>query len=300
MQILGIPLRISTSIGPLSPDGFHLEIRRARFKPFTLQDLINNNTISEGAAAVLLLALASRFNITITGGPGTGKTTLLNALDMTTPDWWRKVYIEDASESRTIENHHQVRLSVDPVDERFRSSTKEDEIIKSLHRSPDYLILGEIQTKEHSEALFQAIAAGLKVMQTCHSDSASGLIARWKVAHDIAESSICQMDLIVTLIRPRPGESRRIVSEIAEVCRELDNGIVKFSGLNRIYSLHDGITSEWSEGGSFMSVAKNLGLVSHEPALESLISAMSNSPEFDISTAPSLLWTASHPFAYSG
>lgn len=299
LQLLGIPLRISTSIRPLSVDGFHLEIRRARFKPFTLQDLIDNGTISSEAAAILLLALASRFNITITGGPGTGKTTLLNALDMTTPDWWRKVYIEDASESRRIEDHHQVKLSVDPIDERLRSSSKENEIVKSLHRSPDYLILGEIQTREHSEALFQAVAAGLKVMQTCHSDSAAGLISRWSVAHGIAESSVCQMDLIVTLVRPRPGESKRVVSEVVEVCRDYDNGLVTFSGLNSIYSSQTGITNEWARNGPFMIIAKSLGLESHKPALEKLMMLISDSSEFNIASVPSLLWSASHPFAYS-
>lgn len=300
IKLLGVPLRISASIGPLSPDGFHLEIRRARTSPFTLQDLIANSTITHEVAAILLLALASRFNITITGGPGTGKTTLLNALDMTTPDWWRKIYIEDASESRVITNHHQVRLSVDPVDERIRSSSKEEEIIKSLHRSPDYLILGEIQTKQHSEALFQAVAAGLKVMQTCHSNSASGLISRWRVAHNIAESSICQMDFIVTLERPRPGESKRVVSEIVEVCKTDNDGILKFEGLNRIYSIVEGMTNEWSPNGAFLAMAKSLGLRSHETALAKLILLLKDENNLEFETIPSLLWEASHPVAYSG
>jgi Flp pilus assembly CpaF family ATPase len=299
IRINGIPLRVSASIGPLSPDGFHLEIRRARLKPFTLQDLIDNGTITGEAAAILLLAVASRFNITITGGPGTGKTTLLNALDMTTPAWWRKVYIEDASESRLINGHHQVRLNVDPVDERLRGSTKNEEIIKSLHRSPDYLILGEIQTMEHSEALFQAIAAGLRVMQTCHSDSAAGLISRWGVAHHIESSSIGQMDLIVTLERPRPGESKRVVSEIVEVCRGHSDGLVKFTGLSQIYSVNGGLTTEWSSEGSFLSMADKLGLSTHMPALEGLITLIDSSSNLDIGTIPSLLWTAKHPIAYS-
>ncbi|MHA1768459.1 MAG: ATPase, T2SS/T4P/T4SS family [Candidatus Thorarchaeota archaeon] len=271
LTIQQMPLRISASIEPLSPEGLHLEIRRARRRAFSLRDLIANGTLTVEAASVLLLAVVSRFNITITGGPGAGKTTLLNALDMVTPRDWRKVYIEDASESRTIEGHHQVRFSVDPVDERVRSFTKEEEIVKSLHRSPDYLILGEIQTREHSEALFQAVVAGLKVMQTCHGDSALGLVSRWNDAHRIAKSSIGLMDLIVTIERFQPGRSRRRVTEISEICRDSRDGFVHFIGLNQVYTHRDGMVGRWSPNGPFMRTAKSLGLSSHEPALKTLM-----------------------------
>jgi type IV secretory pathway ATPase VirB11/archaellum biosynthesis ATPase len=142
---------------------------------------------------------------------------------MVTPIPWRKIYIEDAVESRLIEGHHQVRIKVDPVDERSRQSNKSIEIVKSLHRSPDYLILGEIQTAEHSQALFQAVAAGLRTIQTCHSDSAASLMSRWTIGHQVDSSSIALMDVIVTLDRPVPGQSRRYVKEIVEVRRDLDS-----------------------------------------------------------------------------
>ncbi|MFW9793403.1 MAG: ATPase, T2SS/T4P/T4SS family, partial [Candidatus Thorarchaeota archaeon] len=82
LNLFDMNLRISASLPPLSPDGLHLEIRRARKKPFTILDLICNGTLTTETAAALLLALRYRFNITVTGEPGTGKTTLLNALDL--------------------------------------------------------------------------------------------------------------------------------------------------------------------------------------------------------------------------
>ncbi|MFW9977567.1 MAG: ATPase, T2SS/T4P/T4SS family [Candidatus Thorarchaeota archaeon] len=235
LVLYDVPLRFSTSMPPLSPDGMNLEIRRARVKPFTIFDLVQNGTLSYKAAALLILSINSRLNITITGEPGTGKTTLMNALDFTTPEIWRKIYIEDVLESRMIEGNHQVRFRVTPLDENTSMLDKSTEIIKCLHRSPDYLILGEIQTIEHSRALFQSIVAGLRSIQTCHSSSPSSLVTRWVVEHHVSTSSLALMDLIVSLKKPNPGASERFVDRIAEVCRKEESGLTEFTGLNVIY-----------------------------------------------------------------
>jgi type IV secretory pathway ATPase VirB11/archaellum biosynthesis ATPase len=292
-------LRFSVSIPPLSSDGLHLEIRRAKNVPFSILDLMENGTMTPEAAAILVFAVSCRFNITVTGGPGTGKTTLLNALDMATPKWWRKIYIEDAIESRQQGNHHQVRFRVDPVDEQKTKFSKSDEIIKSLHRSPDYLILGEIQTAEHSKALFQAITAGLHTIQTCHSKSASSLVSRWKLGHEIQDDSLALMDIIVTLNRSKPGESKRIVSEISEIRRNSVNGLLKFSGLNKIYDNIQGLYDNWADDGAFMAHAKNLGIISHIPALRNLIDTFNQSlcPS-DLEKLGEKLWSNGHPMNF--
>jgi type IV secretory pathway ATPase VirB11/archaellum biosynthesis ATPase len=214
----------------------NLEIRRAKKQPFTINDLIENRTMDVISAALLIAAINSRLNITITGEPGTGKTTLMNALDFTTPNIWRKIYIEDVIESRIIEGKHQIRYRVSPVDEQGSRLDKAKEIVKCLHRSPDYLILGEIQTYEHSQALFQSITAGLHSIQTCHSSSPSGLVTRWTIEQGINPTSLAHMDLIVSMKRPSPGNSRRYVDEIVEIQKELISGLFKFKGLNTIYS----------------------------------------------------------------
>jgi len=295
--LLGSSLRVSASVPPLSADGLSLEIRRARKDPFTILDLIRNNTLTQEAAAILLLAISSRLNITITGGPGTGKTTLLNALDSVTPRWWRKVYIEDAIESRVIHNHHQVRLQVDPVDELNKRVTKSEEIVKCLHRSPDYLILGEIQTLEHSKALFQAIAAGLHSIQTCHSDSAASLISRWILGHNIDKSNLGLMDLIVTLERPKPGESVRRVKEIAEVRKHVNNGLLTFVGLNNIY---DNLTKKvggFVDDGAFRLLARSVGIKNHELALDSLIASFHEYAD-NLEKLSENMWAYGHPMKF--
>ena len=299
LQIQDASLRFSASIPPISPDGLHLEIRRARSDPFSIGDLIDNGTMTPEVASILLLAVSCRFNITITGGPGTGKTTLLNALDMTTPKWWRKIYIEDAVESRKQKQHHQVRFRVDPMDEQLTKFSKSDEIIKCLHRSPDYLILGEIQTAEHSKALFQAIAAGLRTIQTCHSESASGLVTRWKLSHEVQDANLALMDIIVTLERPRPGESKRVVSEIAEIRRSVVDGILEFSGLNVIYENGQEMKDTWSDDGAFLIRAKDLGIESHVPALENLTEVIRKSScQLTFDTLSERMWNFGHPMKY--
>jgi type IV secretory pathway ATPase VirB11/archaellum biosynthesis ATPase len=300
LMLFSTLFRVSATVPPLSPDGLHLEIRRARSSPFSLQDLVENGTLRLDAAAVLTLAVANRLNITITGEPGSGKTTLLNALDMLVPKSWRKVYVEDAAESRDVAGSHQVRFKVDPVDELMSRSSKSQEIVKCLHRSPDYLILGEIQTKEHTEALFQALAAGLRVMQTCHSSSAAALVSRWRLSHGIQPASIGLADLIVTLRRPRPAESRRVVAEIVEICRSLQNGVLEFGGLSTVYSEEEGIQENWAPNGALSMRAKEAGMSSHTVALRSLTRALQNPQASDcnLSSACALLWENGHPMAF--
>jgi type IV secretory pathway ATPase VirB11/archaellum biosynthesis ATPase len=298
LEILGLILRLSASVPPLSADGFGLEIRRARKQPFTIRNLIENKTLTKEAAAILVLGIASRLNITITGGPGTGKTTLLNALDRITPRWWRKVYIEDAIESRTLREHHQVRLKVDPVDQQNKKLNKSEEIIKCLHRSPDYLILGEIQTIEHSKALFQAVAAGLHSIQTCHSDSAASLVSRWIHGHKIEESNLGLMDLIVTLERPKPGESIRRVKEIVEIRKGVNNGLLTFLGINTIYDNISKKVGRFSEEGAFRTLAKSLGIKNYEQALNSLIVTFNNYDD-ELTELSETMWSFGHPMKYN-
>jgi Flp pilus assembly CpaF family ATPase len=299
LQIQDASLRFSASMPPLSPDGLHLEIRRARNHPFSVSDLIENGTMSSEVAAILLFAISCRFNITVTGGPGTGKTTLLNALDMTTPKWWRKIYIEDAIESRKQRRHHQVRFKVDPMDEQLMKFSKSDEIIKCLHRSPDYLILGEIQTAEHSKALFQAITAGLRTIQTCHSESASSLISRWKFGHEIHDDNLALMDVIVTLERPKPGESRRRVSEIVEVRKRVVDGLLEFSGLNVVYDDIQGVSENWASDGAFSVRARDFGVDSHVPALQHLIEVIRHESDYsDFEMLSEKMWSFGHPMKY--
>jgi len=306
ISVYGVPLRFSMTLRPLNPDGMSLEIRKPRTRAYDILELIRNGTLTTEAAAILVLAVSCRFNVTITGGPGTGKTTLLNALDMITPSSWRKVYIEDTVESRFLSGHHQLRLCVDPVDETRGKLHKGDEIAKTLHRSPDYLVLGEVQNAEHSNALFQAVAAGLHSIQTCHSDSGYGVVSRWISDHGIDRASVAMMDVLVTLDRPRLATSRRRVREIVEIRRGFEEGLLVLRGLNTVYDCDQPVTDPeiWADDGAFLLHAREQGLESHVPALEALtglISALERNSECCGSRSlGDLLWAQGHPMSFVG
>ena len=175
--------------------------------------------------------------------------------------------------------------------------SKSEEIVKCLHRSPDYLILGEIQTKEHSKALFQAVAAGLHSIQTCHSDSAASLVSRWIHGHEIEESNLGLMDLIITLERPKPGESKRQVKEIVEIRKGMQNGLLIFRGINVVYDNISKKIGSFAEDGAFRTLARSLGIKNHGQALTSLIATFHNYNE-NMEELSENLWSYGHPMKY--
>jgi Flp pilus assembly CpaF family ATPase len=234
-------VRAAIDIPPLAYEGLHLNIRKIRLRTLTIPELITNGTLSLSAAAFLILCMNLRINITISGEPATGKTTLANAINLLAPPNWRKIAIEDALESITFDegDRHKVTFRVDPFDSFEKTqATKSNEIIRLLHRSPDWVFLGEIQTAEHSAAMFHAISAGIRGIQTCHANSNDELLLRWQVHHDIPEVCFQSLGLLVHMIKEVvKGQILRRVTQISEVQFEADK-----TTLNPIF--------EWNKSSS--------------------------------------------------
>ncbi|RLF07317.1 MAG: hypothetical protein DRJ60_02940, partial [Thermoprotei archaeon] len=217
MEINNYTLRVSIDIPPLSYEGPSLDLRKIKHRNFTMVDLIKTGTLSLEEAAFLMLHVLNRRNIIICGEPGSGKTTLMNALDFCTPKNWRKVYIEDIVESyeQRFQGRHQLRLYVEPFETRKKLRKKSSEIIRLLHRTPDWICMGELQTKEHFKALFHALTAGLKGIHTCHASSITGLIKRWVLHYNIPKEDILEVDLIIHMIKCHKGT--KVIRRINEV-----------------------------------------------------------------------------------
>lgn len=214
-------IRISIDIPPLAAEGMQLDCRKLRKNPFTIPELVSNGTLNAQTAAYLLFCLLRRMNITVIGESGAGKTTLINSLDILTPQDWRKIYVEDVIESipQTEYEKHQTLFKVEPFEgEEIKKRNKSKEITRLLHRSPDWVFLGEIQTAQDSQAMFHALSSGITGLQTCHGASVEDMILRWVIHHEISPACLRDLSIIVQINRMKSYLKReRRVIRVCEV-----------------------------------------------------------------------------------
>jgi len=175
-------------------------------------------------AAFLYFNILRKRNITITGETDTGKTTLINSLDLLTPKEFRKVYVENITESLSqLEfRNHQLKYRVDSLGGQESSNNySKSNIIKTLlHRTPDIIYLGEILTKEEAEAMFHCLASGLRGFQTIHADNVKSLINRFLYHFKINKSCLYDLDLVILM--KKDINKRRVIS-ISEIIEKNDN-----------------------------------------------------------------------------
>lgn len=220
LVVAGAILRISLDLEPVSVNRFALDVRRLNVSSLSLDKLIGLGVLTDEAAALLVGWIETGGNVTIVGETGTGKTTLLNALDEQVERRLRRLYIEDAVETRDLleRGYHQMKVKVDPFERGdLTGRTKESEIVKALHRSPDIVILSEIQSEEHSRAFFQALAAGARGIQTFHASTVEQAIRRWVSMHHVPEGSILDLGLLVQMARPDRLKQGRYVQRVCAV-----------------------------------------------------------------------------------
>ncbi|MDG6985190.1 MAG: type II/IV secretion system ATPase subunit [Nitrososphaerota archaeon] len=226
----GAILRVSIDLEPLAVNRFALDVRRLNVSTLGLPRLVSMDVLSGEAAAMLVGWLESGGNVTVLGETGTGKTTLLNALDEQVDRRLRRLYIEDAVETRDLldRGYHQMKVKVDPFERGSDAGrTKESEIVKALHRSPDIVILSEIQSEEHSRAFFQALASGARGIQTFHASTVEQAVRRWVNLHHISEQSLLDLGIFVQMARPDRLKQVRYVQRISVMCRDSGSPRIK-------------------------------------------------------------------------
>jgi pilus assembly protein CpaF len=219
--------RVNAIIPPLSLSGPLVTIRKFSKKRLDMTDMIRLGTLSTDTVDFLNRCIEAELNVLVSGGTGTGKTTLLNALSAAIPDRDRIVTIEDAAELR-LNQRHVLRLEARP-----RNIAGEGEIpIRTLVRNalrmrPDRIIVGEVRGAEALDML-QAMNTGHDgSLSTVHSNSARDALARIETmvlmaGYDLPVRAIRQqissaLELIIHLERLQDG-SRRVTS-ISEVQR---------------------------------------------------------------------------------
>ena len=216
--------RVNVIIPPLSLSGPIITIRRFP-KPFTIEQLIAKGSLDEATGILLASMIRARFNVIVSGGTGTGKTTFLNALSAFVPSHERIITIEDSAELQ-LQQEHVLRLEARPPNiEGEGAITIRDLVRNSLRMRPDRIIVGEVRGSETLDML-QAMNTGHDgSLATVHANSADDAVHRLLTLASMSEVKIpfealrdqvnAAIDVIVHLSR-YPDGSRR-VAELAVV-----------------------------------------------------------------------------------
>jgi pilus assembly protein CpaF len=217
--------RVNATIPPLSLSGPILTIRKFATRPFTVQDLIANATMSVALANFLKSCVEARINIVNSGGTGTGKTTFLNVLSSFIPEDERVITIEDTAELQ-MRQPHVVRLEKRPPNIEGKGEiTIRQLVVKALRMRPDRIIVGECRSGEALDML-QAMNTGHDgLMTTVHSNGPRDALRRIETMvlmagmelplKAIREQVSSAVELVVHLERMKDG-SRKIV-QVSEV-----------------------------------------------------------------------------------
>jgi pilus assembly protein CpaF len=217
--------RVNVIIPPLAVDGPVLTIRKFAHDPFQVQDLIEMGSMTQLVADLCEAAVVGKLNIIVTGGTGTGKTTLLNVLSSFIPENERIVTIEDAVELQ-LHQQHVIRLESRPANVEGRGEVAIRDLVRnSLRMRPDRIIVGEARGGEALDML-QAMNTGHEgSLTTIHANTPRDALSRIETmvlmagvdlpSRAIREQIASAFDLIVHLTRLRDG-SRRI-THITEV-----------------------------------------------------------------------------------
>jgi pilus assembly protein CpaF len=216
---------VNVVIPPISLVGPTVTIRKFSKRPFTAEELVERGTFTSEFVEFVKSCVQARLNIVVSGGTGTGKTTMLNLFSAYIPNDERIITIEDAAELQ-LRQEHVISLEARPKNIEGKGEvTRGDLVVNALRMRPDRIIIGECRSGEALDML-QAMNTGHEgSMTTVHANSPRDALHRLETmvlmaGYDlplraIREQIASALDLIVQLERLRDG-SRRVVA-VAEI-----------------------------------------------------------------------------------
>jgi len=202
--------RVNVIIPPLTPRSPVVTIRKFRQDRYDMADLVRIGTLSEGMAEVLTACVKAKLNVVVSGGTGTGKTTLLNALSTAIGPRERIVTVEDPIELR-LQQRHVVPMEARPSSTEGRGEvTQRDLVRNALRMRPDRIIVGEVRGSEAFD-MMQAMNTGHDgSLTTVHANSPRDALGR-------IENMVLMagFDLPISAIREQMASALHVVVQLA-------------------------------------------------------------------------------------
>ena len=223
--------RVNALIPPLALDGSILTIRKFQRQAFDLDRLAAYGSLTDDMADFLKACVRAKLSILVSGGTGTGKTTLLNSLAACIPAGERVVTVEDSAELKFHQQHpHVVRMETRPPNVQGAGAVAIRDLVKNaLRMRPDRIVVGEVRGAEALDML-QAMNTGHEgSMTTLHANSSIDALRRtetmvlWAEGASslpmsaIREQIVSAVDLIVQLTRYPNGRKITAISEVQEM-----------------------------------------------------------------------------------
>ena len=213
--------RVNVAIRPVSIDGPMVSIRKFAERAFNIERLIQVDTLTPAMAELLQAAVRGKISLLISGGTGTGKTTLLNALSNSIPDDERLITIEDAAELQ-LQQLHVGRLETRPPNAEGKGEIRQRDLVKNaLRMRPDRIIIGECRGEEAFDML-QAMNTGHEgSMTTVHANSPRDALKRLEQMVAMAamglpvtsiRSQIASAITVIVQLQRLPDGRRRLIS----------------------------------------------------------------------------------------
>ena len=226
--------RVNAIIPPLAVDGPLVSIRKFGTMRPTMENLISANSLTNEISDLLKAIVSSRLNVLISGGTGSGKTTMLNAMSTYISEGERVITIEDAAELQ-LQQPHVVRLETRPPNIEGRGEVTQRELLKnSLRMRPDRIIVGEVRGGEAFDML-QAMNTGHDgSMTTVHANSCRDAVTR--IEQMVA---MCGFDLPITSIRAQISSAIDVVIQL----ERLADGTRKMVSLHEITGMEGEVVS---------------------------------------------------------
>lgn len=204
--------RVHVIVPPSSRRGICLTIRKFQPSTFTLDSLVDRGAMSQTAAEFLAMSVLLHKNIIISGGTGTGKTSMLNALSAAVPDEERIVVIEDSSELQ-LNQPHTVYLEAQPARPDGRGAvTIRDLFVDSLRMRPDRIIVGEVRRGEALELIQSMLSGHSGSLTTVHANTPADAASRLE--------TLCLMNdtgLPIYVARSQVASAVHLVVQIARL-----------------------------------------------------------------------------------